>query len=85
MAGMRTAIAEGRFDDFRRQTKEDWGRGGEVSPDDAVTKIGCLKDLGLFVVALKNKRAERPLVFPLGLALSHLASESRIRSSPNGA
>jgi queuine tRNA-ribosyltransferase len=33
MAGMRTAIAEGRFDDFRRQTKEDWGRGGEVSPE----------------------------------------------------
>jgi queuine tRNA-ribosyltransferase len=29
MAGMRTAIAEGRFDDFRRQTKEDWSRGGE--------------------------------------------------------
>jgi len=30
MAGMRTAIAEGRFDDFRRQTKEDWGRAGEA-------------------------------------------------------
>jgi queuine tRNA-ribosyltransferase len=30
MAGMRAAIAEGRFDDFRRQTKEDWGRGGEA-------------------------------------------------------
>jgi len=30
MAGMRVAIAEGRFDDFRRQTKEDWGRAGEA-------------------------------------------------------
>jgi queuine tRNA-ribosyltransferase len=30
MAGMRTAIAEGRFDDFRSQTKEDWGRAGEA-------------------------------------------------------
>ena len=30
MAGMRAAIAESRFDDFYRQTKEDWGRGGEA-------------------------------------------------------
>ncbi len=27
MAGMRAAIAEGRFEDFRRRTKEDWARG----------------------------------------------------------
>ncbi len=29
MAGMRGAIAERNFADFRRRTKEDWGRGGE--------------------------------------------------------
>jgi queuine tRNA-ribosyltransferase len=29
MAGARAAIAEGRFDDYRRQVKEDWTRGGE--------------------------------------------------------
>jgi queuine tRNA-ribosyltransferase len=29
MAGMRAAIAQGNFADFRRKTKEDWGRGGE--------------------------------------------------------
>jgi queuine tRNA-ribosyltransferase len=29
MAGMRAAIAQGSFADFRRKTKEDWGRGGE--------------------------------------------------------
>ncbi len=29
MAGMRAAIAENRFDDFRRETKENWSRGGE--------------------------------------------------------
>lgn len=27
MQGMRAAIAEGRFEDFRRQTKEQWQRG----------------------------------------------------------
>jgi queuine tRNA-ribosyltransferase len=27
MQEMRTAIAEGRFEDFRRQTKEQWQRG----------------------------------------------------------
>jgi queuine tRNA-ribosyltransferase len=30
MAGMRAAIAAGNFEDFRRQTKEDWTRGGEA-------------------------------------------------------
>src|SRR5208283_4639942 len=34
MAGMRAAIAEGSFEDFRRQTKEDWGRGGEAGDPD---------------------------------------------------
>ena len=29
MAGARQAIAENHFDDYRRRTKEDWGRGGE--------------------------------------------------------
>jgi queuine tRNA-ribosyltransferase len=29
MAGARAAIAEGRFDDYRRQTREDWERGGQ--------------------------------------------------------
>jgi queuine tRNA-ribosyltransferase len=29
MAGMRAAIAQGNFAEFRRNTKEDWGRGGE--------------------------------------------------------
>ena len=29
MAGARAAIAEGRFDDYRRQVKADWERGGE--------------------------------------------------------
>jgi queuine tRNA-ribosyltransferase len=29
MAGARAAIAEGRFDDYRRQVKGDWERGGE--------------------------------------------------------
>jgi queuine tRNA-ribosyltransferase len=29
MAGIRAAIAQGNFAEFRRKTKEDWGRGGE--------------------------------------------------------
>jgi queuine tRNA-ribosyltransferase len=29
MAGARAAIAQGRYDDYRRQVKQDWERGGE--------------------------------------------------------
>ena len=32
MAGMRAAIAEGRFDDFRRETKENWSEAARA-PD----------------------------------------------------
>ncbi len=32
MAGARAAISQGRYDDYRRQVKEDWARGGE--PDE---------------------------------------------------
>jgi queuine tRNA-ribosyltransferase len=35
MAGARAAIAEGRFEAYRRQVKEDWTRGGEPSIPDA--------------------------------------------------
>jgi queuine tRNA-ribosyltransferase len=33
MSGMRAAIAEGNFVDFRRRTREDWGRGGEPAEE----------------------------------------------------
>ena len=35
MAGMRAAIAENRFDDFRRQTREGWRRGLDAGPADS--------------------------------------------------